>query len=475
MIKNKKRLIISITSAAAVFILSVILVSCMGLGPFGGADEDITVQDMEIFEVQRGNILQIISTTGSIDTDVQNTYTLQGSGEIIAALKKGDIFNEGDTLIELGNSDGLLKLTEAEKDIELSEISLKNAKLNYQKALDENHISIQLSEINTKKAEESTESALKSLESANNNASLAYENALRALENAEEQLQIAQNDPATTDMQLKQYESSVESAEAQVESTKESNKSSTSQSESSYNQSLLNQSSNYWNNLSSEQNAENQIENTRNNIRQAEIQLELAKMNLESAKEDITDNYLIIAPYDGVVFSSDFKVGDKNSGSNSISIITCDFSVKTTVGETDIAKIMKGDEAYITLEAYNGIEFLGQVDKIIPISVEEGNIVSFEVVISFENDEDIEIYYGLSANIDIIAEKADNVLLVPIQSVYKENGNSYVDLSVSEQEKGEETVERIKKVEVTTGINDYYYIEIMSGLKEGDKIITSRI
>jgi len=475
MIKNKRKVIISIVSAAAVFLFSVISVSCMGIGPFAGTSEDMTAQDMEIFEVQRGNILQLISTTGSVDSNVQNTYTLQGSGEIVAVLEKGDEFKKGDTLVELDNSDGLLRITEAEKDIELSEISLKTSKHNYQKALDENHIAIQISEINTKKAEESTESALKSLEGANSNASLAYKSALRALENAEEQLQIAKNDPTTTDMQMKQYESNVESAEAQVESTKESNKSSTSQSESSYSQSLLSQSSTYWNNLSSAQNAELQIENTKNNIKQAEIQLELAKMNLESAKEDITTNYMISAPYDGIVLSSDFKVGNQNSGSNSVSIIADDFSVKTTVGETDIAKILEGDEAYITLDAYPDTEFIGQIEKIIPISVEEGNIVSFEVVASFNNDEDIEIFYGFSANVDIVTEKADNVLLVPIQSVYKEKGESYVDLLVSVQEPREGTGELIKKVEVTTGINDYYYIEVISGLKEGDKIITSRI
>jgi len=475
MIKNKRKVIISIVSAAAVFLFSVISVSCMGIGPFAGTSEDMTAQDMEIFEVQRGNILQLISATGSVDSNVQNTYTLQGSGEIVAVLEKGDESKKGDTLVELDNSDGLLRITEAEKDIELSEISLKTSKHNYQKALDENHIAIQISEINTKKAEESTESALKSLEGANSNASLAYKSALRALENAEEQLQIAKNDPTTTDMQMKQYESNVESAEAQVESTKESNKSSTSQSESSYSQSLLSQSSTYWNNLSSAQNAELQIENTKNNIKQAEIQLELAKMNLESAKEDITTNYMISAPYDGIVLSSDFKVGNQNSGSNSVSIIADDFSVKTTVGETDIAKILEGDEAYITLDAYPDTEFIGQIEKIIPISVEEGNIVSFEVVASFNNDEDIEIFYGFSANVDIVTEKADNVLLVPIQSVYKEKGESYVDLLVSVQEPREGTGELIKKVEVTTGINDYYYIEVISGLKEGDKIITSRI
>jgi multidrug efflux pump subunit AcrA (membrane-fusion protein) len=475
MIKNKRKVIISIVSVAAVFLFSIIPVSCMGIGPFTGSSEDMTAQGMEIFEVQRGDILQLISTTGSVDSNVQNTYTLQGSGEIVAVLEKGDEFKKGDTLVELDNSDGLLRITEAEKDIELSEISLKTAKLNYQKALDENHIAVQISEINTKKAEESTESALKSLECANSNASLAYKSALRALENAEEQLQIAKNDPTTNDMQMEQYESNVESAEAQVGSTKESNKSSTSQSESSYNQSLLSQSSTYWNNLSSAQNAELQIENTRNNIRQAEIQLELAKMNLESAKEDITTNYMVSAPYDGIILSSDFKVGNQNSGSNSISVIADDFSVKTTVGETDIAKILEGDEAYIALDAYPDTEFIGQIEKIIPISVEEGNIVSFEVVVSFNNDEGIEFFYGLSTNVDIVTEKADNVLLVPIQSVYKENGKSYVDLLISEQRPREETGEYVKKVEVTTGINDYYYMKIISGLKEGDKIITSRI
>jgi len=127
------------------------------------------------------------------------------------------------------------------------------------------------------------------------------------------------------------------------------------------------------------------------------------------------------------------------------------------------------------LDAYPDTEFIGQIEKIIPISVEEGNIVSFEVVISFNNDEDIEIFYGFSTNVDIVTEKADNVLLVPIQSVYKEKGESYVDLLVSVQESREETGEYVKKVEVNTGINDYYYIEIISGLKEGDKIITSRI
>lgn len=102
---------------------------------------------------------------------------LQVSGEIISALEKGEIYRKGDILVEVDNSDGMLRLDQIEKDIKKSESSLKTAKINYQKALDANHIAIQLADINTEKAEDSTESALNSLENANKSAELSYESA----------------------------------------------------------------------------------------------------------------------------------------------------------------------------------------------------------------------------------------------------------------------------------------------------------
>jgi hypothetical protein len=72
-------------------------------------------------------------------------------------------------------------------------------------------------------------------------------------------------------------------------------------------------------------------------------------------------------------------------------------------------------------------------------------------------------------------KKAENVLYVPIQAVYTENGKSYVDVLVSGQVNAENIAQSVKKTEITTGINDYQYIEVTSGLNEGDVIITSRI
>ena len=417
---NKRKTILVIVSAITVLLISIISVSCMG--GFPGSTGEVADQGIEVFEIQRGDILQIVSTTGSIDSKVQNSYTPQGSGEIISTLEKGDAFKKGDILVELDNSDGLLQLEKIEKNIELSESSLKTAQINYQKALDANHIAIQLADLNTEKAEESTKSALDSLENAN------------------------------------------EKGES----------SSISQAESSYNQSLLNESTTYWSNLSSLQSSEAQMESTRDNVNQAGIQLELAKMDLESAKEDL-DDYILYAPYDGIVISSDFEVGKQAGGSTMISLISDEFIVKVTVSENDISKISEGNKALITLDAYSDLEFTGKAIEIIPISTNDSGIISFEVLIEFETGEDIDIYYGLSANASVITRKAENVLYVPIQSVYKEDGKSYVDLLISDQVDTENLSQAVEKVEVTTGINDYLYIEITSGLKEGDIIVTSRI
>ena len=471
---NKRKTILIIISVLTIILISIVSVSCMGMGPFSGSTEETADQGVEVFEVQRSNIYQTVSTTGTIDSEVQNTYTLQVTGEVLSTLEKGDTFRKGDILVEVDNSDGLLRLEQIESDIGLAESSLRTAKINYKKALDANHITIQLASLNTEKAEKSTESALNSLENANKSAELSYESANRALEEAREMLALAQSDPATTDMQLAQYESNVKSAEEKLESIKTSNSSSATQAESSYKQSIISQSTTYWNDLSSLQSAEVQIELVKENIGQAEMKLELAKMDFESAKKDL-DDYILYAPYDGIVYSSDFKIGEQSSGNNMISIISNDFLIKATIGETDISKVSSGEETYITLDAYPDNEFSGKVEKIIPIPVDEGGIISFEVVVKFNDTKEIEIYNGLSANVDIITEKAENVLLVPIQSVYKENEKSYVDLLVSKQAQPENIAESIKKVEVTTGINDYYYIEITSGLKEGDIIVTSRI
>ncbi len=498
-----KKISIIIISAVIVLIAALVLTSCTGMGMFGNNQDGSDDQGIEIFELERGDMQQITTTTGFVDSKKQNNYTLQVSGEIISALEKGDSFKEGDTLVKVDNSDTMDLLEKADIDLQSSESSLRTARINYQQALDANHISIQLAETNTKKAEESSASAYKSLENANESARQAYESAETSLGNTEniaslsitkaksaldEAKRLLALDPTNKDKQytvkvarenyeltIAQQQSSIDSAEGSVESADNKNSTSQSSAQSSYEQSVLSQSTTYWSNLSSTQSAEAQIATTAENIKQAELKVETAKIELEAAEESLQD-YNLIAPYNGIVLSSDFRAGEQAAGSSVISLISDEFIAKVTVSENDISKISEGNEALVTLDAYSDLEFTGNVIKIIPISTSDSGIISFEVLIEFETEEDIDLYYGLSANASIITWKAEDVLYVPIQSVYKEDGKSYVDLLISDQQVDTENLSQaVKKVEITTGINDYLYIEVTSGLKEGDIIVTSRI
>ncbi|MCJ7473203.1 MAG: HlyD family secretion protein, partial [Actinobacteria bacterium] len=367
-----KKISILTSLAIIVLIALMVLTSCSGagvLGKLGNNEEDSAEDGIEIFELETGDIIQLVATTGSVDSSTQNYYTLQVSGEIISAMKKGDYFREGDLLVELDNSDAMDQLEQIAMDIVDAESSLRTARMNYQSALDANHIAIQLAELNTEGAERSTQSALVSLETANRSAQLSLESAQQALENA-------------------QNVQDVESAENTVESVKSSNRSSTNQAETSYEQSVDNQSTSYWNNLSSLQSAETQIAMTAENIKQTGLVVEAAKGEMEDAEEGLQD-YKFFAPYNGVVLSTDFRMGEQANGSTLISLISDEFIVKVTISENDIFKISEDNEASITFDAYSGLEFDGRVIEIIPILVNDGGITSYEVLLEFETGEDI--------------------------------------------------------------------------------------
>ncbi|MCD4669009.1 MAG: efflux RND transporter periplasmic adaptor subunit [Actinomycetia bacterium] len=368
---------------------------------------------MDSFEVVKGDIIQTVNTSGSVGSSEQNDYPLSVSGKVLHALSKGDTFSKGDVLIKIDDSRQELLIAQAEENLNTGRHSLKLAKISYQQALDANHIAIQLAGNNMQQAE------------------LAAENAFRALENA--------NNMASKSMR--------DSAEG------------------TYEQSVLGQSTAYWNNFSSTKNTQDQIKITKENIEQAETQLKLSEINLELAKLDM-DSSIIHAPYDGIVSSSSYKEGQNASpGVNAISIISDDFIIRADINEIDVINLQVGQDVDIRLDAYYENEFSGKIVYIAPIPTSIGGVVSYELIVKPEAGEGPELLYGLSASLAITTSGIKNVLYVPIQSVYEEDGKSYVDFVVEGA--------NIEKTEVTIGAFNYDFIEIKSGLKEGDNILIS--
>lgn len=421
----------------------------------------------ETFKVERGDIVESVTASGTVDSSEVKNYSLQVSGKVLDALKKGETFKSGQVLISVDNRRNEILVNQAEKSLAVAENSLKIANINYQQALNATHVAIQLSQSNTKIAEQSVQNAYKALEDANILTDASINSAYVAIENAKNYLAEVKASPLSTPATVTQAEGNVSSAEGAYEQAKESARSQTDGANSAYEQALANQSASYWNNINSTQTAQTQIKLTGANIKQAETQLELSNINLELTKLELDKNQ-ISAPFDGIVLSSTFSDGEfAGPGMTAISVISSQFIIKADINETDIAKLNPGQKVEITLDAYPDKLLQGKIAEISPISKDLAGIVSFEIKVKPDESAQSYLKYGLSANVTIIISKVENVLYAPLQSVYEENGKKYVDVLSENNES--------KKVEITTGNYNYDYIEIKSGLAEGDQIIISKI
>ena len=421
----------------------------------------------ETFKVERGNIVDSVTASGTVDSSEVKNYSLQVSGKVLDALKKGETFKSGQVLISVDNSRNEILVSQAEKSLAVAENSLKIAKINYQQALNANHVAIQLSQSNTNIAEQSVQNAYKALEDANILTDASINSAYDAIENAKNYLNGVKSTPLSTPAMIAQAEGNVSSAEGAYEQAKESARSQTDGANSAYEQALANQSASYWNNINSTQAAQTQIKLTAANIKQAETQLELSNINLELTKLELDKNQ-ISAPFDGIVLSSNFSDGEfAGPGMTAISVISSRFIIKADINETDIAKLSPGQKVEMTLDAYPDKLLEGEIAEISPISQSLAGIVSFEIKVKPDDLAQSYLKYGLSANVTIIISKVENVLYGPLQSVYEESGRKYVDVLTENNES--------KKVEITTGSYNFDYVEIKSGLTEGDEIIISVI
>jgi len=456
-IKIIKKILFLTVIIATVIIASLNLSACNG---------DST-GDLETFEVARGDIVQIVSASGYVDSTSTHNYSLSTTGKVKYTLDKGDKFASGDLLFEIDSERQTLLVSQAQENVNISEDSLELAQIGYQQALDANHIAVQLSEINKELAEQNTQSAYTTVVGTEDIANNLIANARTARDEAERILEEAKNDPLVTDTQLAQFEANLANAEANYNAVKAQQNSSKSSAQSGFEQSQLSQSSSYWTSLGNTQTARSQIDIARKNIDQTEKQLALSQISLELAKMDM-DSYTIYAPYDGIVLSSSYSPGEYASpGVPAISIIEKDFVVKAEVNETDVVSLKEGQEVEVRLDAYYDYKFEGRIIQISPISSNIGGVVSFEVMVELDTQDGPEILYGFSAGLDITTSSVDDVLYVPIQYFYEEDGISYVDVLTQEGDK--------VKTEVTTGISNYDLVEIKSGLSEGDIVTISSI
>lgn len=209
-------------------------------------------------------------------------------------------------------------------------------------------------------------------------------------------------------------------------------------------------------------------------------QLQNAKLNLESAQlsagsaADNLDDYRIEAPISGTVIEKNFKAGDKVDGVSSGTLATIfDLSylkMEMNVDELNIGKVQVGQTVEITASALPGQTFTGTVDRVSVNGTTTNGFTSYPVTIILREYGDLRPGMNVSANIR--GETAANALCVPVAAVSR--GNTVeVALPGALGEDGVTVADpaQTEERQVVLGINDGTYIEITSGLEDGDTVL----
>ncbi len=209
---------------------------------------------------------------------------------------------------------------------------------------------------------------------------------------------------------------------------------------------------------------------------QADFDLSQKEDELNDLQEEydgvsgLLDELEIAALYDCLVISVSSAAGRPvNINQEIIEII--DFNsiiIRADLPEVDKNKIKEDMEATIYFDAYPDNIIKGSLSRIGQIPVITGAGTFYEIFIEFTDLQGIKIenIYGLNAGIEILTSGGENILMVPIDYVYGEDDKNYVHKIT-----GDGTIE---KTYVEIGISDLSYIEIISGLNEGDRIAAIR-
>ena len=133
-----------------------------------------------------------------------------------------------------------------------------------------------------------------------------------------------------------------------------------------------------------------------------------------------------------------------------------------SVNESNIADLELGDKATVTVDATGGT-YDAEVSYISQVGSYSGGNSSFSARVTFDNDGKLKL--GMSGTATVSLEKAENVIAVPAGAVNKKGPMSFV---TTVDESGE-----MSQVQVETGISNDSFIEIKSGLNEGDSVVVT--
>lgn len=195
-----------------------------------------------------------------------------------------------------------------------------------------------------------------------------------------------------------------------------------------------------------------------------ESQLEAAKADLAEAQRKLEEK-TITAPFAGTITEVNVEKGETAEITAVVvaMIPEKDYKIEADISEVDIGEIEKGDTVKLDFDAFPGEKFKGAVYKIHPAEIVKEGVIYYRIEVVLDRYPE-KLRPGLTANLDIITDKKENVLVVPYVAVVREDQQNFVKVV---KDGGE-----VEKRGVVLGIEAETMIEVVEGLSEGEKVVT---
>lgn len=218
------------------------------------------------------------------------------------------------------------------------------------------------------------------------------------------------------------------------------------------------------------ENAKISVENAKTSIKNAETNIDNAKASLSNAQDKL-DDYKVTAPISGTVVTKTAKAGDKIEGGSTGTLCTIyDLSyleMTMSIDELDISEVEVGQTVSITADAVEGKTYTGVVTKVSVAGNTTNGITTYPVTVRI--DETDGLRPGMNVDAEIVIENRTDALAIPASAVNRGN-TVLVTADSPSAANGEANADGYVSVSVETGISDDSYIEILSGLQEGDTV-----
>lgn len=199
---------------------------------------------------------------------------------------------------------------------------------------------------------------------------------------------------------------------------------------------------------------------------------------INDIEKSVSNDGIVYAPCTGMIVSINLDEGDDFDVTydedkdilNEVTLLTMtDISsvyVPITISEEDILNISIGQQASVTMTAFEGKTFDAEVDTISVEAARSGAAtVSYTVTVRYLGENELDMYEGMSAETTLLQRQAADVLYLNNQAVTNTNGIATVTLQLEDGS--------TETREVKTGFSNGQFVEILQGLQEGDVVLAA--